>query len=389
MVKSHSRTHHISKAGLLVGIITILAVISGGYFVYAEMLLGTVGASSGISTCLYVGDVYSDSTQQLCSAREVFGFTGFQPFSGYTTVNGKNVTIYDSVTGVSKPVNRTAVLTTKITEGTMASATTSCIETLTLNGNILTTRNQTASFTSTPNLSTICSLARDGKVLVTQDLPQGNGSSTLVWSVVGKQTIKFTNGVVVQRPFSGVLGNLTITTLEYRTTTTGTDGAGTTDTTTTTTSTGTGTDGAGTTGETGTATGTNISMPSITSDPTDQIIGSSVNSASVSESVLSISTPVTDPEYVEKVSQVISSTLTSNTVSATIGGETIDVNVCQVGSCSYSPATSTSEATVNAVVTKADLAVYERDSQQILNQFEAKSISDLTPYSRCAYFLQC
>ena len=376
MVKSHSRTHHISKAGLLVGIITILAVISGGYFVYAEMLLGTVGASSGISTCLYVGDVYSDSTQQLCSAHEVFGFTGFQPFSGYTTVNGKNVTIYDSVTGVSKPVNRTAVLTTKITEGTMASATTSCIETLTLNGNILTTRNQTASFTSTPNLSTICSLARDGKVLVTQDLPQGNGSSTLVWSVVGKQTIKFTNGVVVQRPFSGVLGNLTITTLEYRTTTTGTD-------------TDTGTDGAGTTGETGTATGTNIPMPSITFDLTDQIVGSSVNSAIVSEDIPSVSTSVTDPEYAGVVSQVISITLASNTVSATIGGETVDVNVCQIGSCSYSPATSTSTATVNALVTREDLAVYERDSQKILNQFEAKTVSDLTPYSRCAYFLQC
>ena len=361
------------------GRLTVIALATAFILVVSTMgflfLQKSVAGSSSLSTCLDLNDVNTGASESFCSTETAFGLSFAQSpslSSEAIAPNGKNFTIYNSDSNTSMPVSRSAFLNLAITEGTLKSVTTNCVTTLTVDTTLRASNSSKATYsTSTPNNLKVCTLSRDGRILETQDFAQGNMTHLLIWAVSGDYTMAFTNGVVIQRHFSGVIGNLTVQTTQFAPQ----SSSDTISIITTSVTVG----------------GNNLPQPSFSSIPEGAVTGETQNAIVVSDIVPSsmVTATVADTtSYVEQTNHVIQTSVGSATTPVSVGGETLQVSACQVGSCSYSPNTD-GTATVAAIVTREDVAIYERDSQQILNMFEAKTVNDLTPYSRCAYFLQC
>lgn len=352
--------------------LSFIIVVSAMGFLYFER---SVSGSSSVSTCLDLSDANTGASESFCSTETAFGLTFAQSpslSSEAIAPNGKSFTIYDSKANTSVPISRSAFLNLGITQGTLRSISTSCVETLVVDTTLRASNSSKFTYsTSTANNLKACTLSRDGKTLETQDFAQGNRTHLLIWAVSGDYIVAFTNGVVISRHFSGVIGNLTVSTTQVMPR----SSSNTISVTTTSITVG----------------GNNLPQPSFTSTPQDAMIGETQNSiiASVSVPDSSVTASATDTTaYVAQTNNVIQTSVGTATTPVSVGGETLNISACQVGSCSYVPSTD-GTATVTAIVTREDKAIYERDSANILRMFEAKTTADLTPYTRCAYFLQC
>lgn len=352
--------------------LSFILVVSAIGFLFFER---SVSGSSSVSTCLDLKDANTGASESFCSIETAFGITFAQSpslSSEALAPNGNSFTIYDSDRNTSVPVSRSAFLNLGITQGTLQSVSGSCVETLMVDTVLRASNSSTFAYsTSAPNNLEACTLARDGKILETQDFVQGNRTHLLIWGVSGDYTMSFTNGVVISRHFSGVIGNLTVSTTQIMP-------RSSSDTISTTTA-------------SVTVGGNNLPQPTFSSTPQDAMTGETQNAivASVIVPDAAVTASPTDTTaYVEQTSTAIYNGVGGATTPVSVGGETLNLSACQVGSCSYSPNTD-GTATVTAYVTKNDVTAYERDAANTLRMFGAKTTADLTPYTRCAYFLQC
>lgn len=344
----------------------LIFVILGGGFFFLFTNGNLAGYSAGITSCTTFNDALTGESSQYCSSLTALPVTGSVTA---LTPSGKNFTFYDSGSGKSAPLATDARLTLSAQYATPLGYSVSSTCTALVDGKQAATNSTKNVLYTSLNGAKICVISIDGKVL--QSYFSASTSEHLVqYSLAGKATAIFPTGATQSRSFSGSLGNVTITITNPTSTTV----ASTEETVSPNT----------------------ISLPQIQA-PSGVQVGSSQNAVMTSTSVPPVTAPVispttnaVNPDYVKGVETIISSSSANVPIQVQAGTSTITVNACDVGSCSYSPpSTGESQATVTAQVSRDDIASYERDSQQVLNQFGAKSVDDLTPYSRCAYFRQC
>ena len=340
-----------------IAIITIL-LLSQTPFNLNPYIPGLVNYSADVTSCTNLTDANGGGGFGACSSPQSL------PLAGSVvalTPGGQSITLYNSTTGKSGTLTKDARITLSATNAvpTGIAGTFTC-DALVDNKIIATATNATT-FSSLPNAAKVCSISINGKAL------QGYYNPSISTHIVsmafaGKFTSVFATGATHSRSFSGSLGNITITITAPSVSTT-------------------------TSASSGGITVTNDKI-GISDGGGGVISSTSTSVAPVEAPLIDSTTGQLNPDYVNSVEKTIVTSSANTPIEVQVETSTITVNACDVGSCSYSPPTAgESTATVRAIVTESDKAIYERDAANTARMFGG--YENMTPYSKCAYFSQC
>ena len=318
--------------------------------------------SAGVTSCTTLEDVVSDLPSQYCSELVSLPFapesvTAFNP-------SGDSITLYDTnasspTYGKSAPLTKDARITLSTKNSAIKGVSVSSICSALVDGKTIATVANISTFSSPPRDAKVCSISIDGKTLQTQYYSPNVSTHIVSMIFKGTATYVYLTGRTESRSFSGSLGNITITITAPNPISGDTDSGFTVDN----------------------------DKIGISEGGGGSVISSSSALVSSATATITTSDGEINPDYVKQTETAILTSSANTPIDVQVGTSTITVNACDVGSCSYSPPTTTGgTAEVTARVTESDKARYERDAAYTAQAFGG--YENMTPYSKCAFFKQ-